>query len=102
MGEACCLLIGASPHDVRQVLDVLGEDPGRQLPAAASWKVPSRALQVSRGIRPWPGALPSSIQHRTADRDRAIADAIDVMLTALDAGSATGVGTGVDESGDDE
>lgn len=41
-------------------------------------------------------------QHRTADRDRAIADAIDVMLTALDAGSDTGVDTGVDESGDHE
>lgn len=40
-------------------------------------------------------------QHRTADRDRTIADAIDVMLTALDAGPETGVGTGVDESEDD-
>lgn len=39
-------------------------------------------------------------QHRTADRDRAIADGIDVMLTALDAGPETGVGTGVDESAD--
>ena len=40
-------------------------------------------------------------QHRTADRDRAIADAIDLMLTGFDAAPETGVGTGIDESGDD-
>jgi hypothetical protein len=39
-------------------------------------------------------------QPRTADWDRAIGDAIDVMLTALDADPETGVGTGVDESAD--
>lgn len=36
-----------------------------------------------------------------ADRDRAIAHAIEVKLTALDAGPETGVGTGVEESADD-
>jgi hypothetical protein len=43
------------------------------------------------------GALPS-LAHRTADRHRTIADAIDVMLTGLDAGSETLVGTGASES----
>jgi integrase len=37
-------------------------------------------------------------QHRTADRDRAIADAIDVMLTGLIAAPETLVGSGVIES----
>lgn len=40
-------------------------------------------------------------QHRTADRDRVIADAIDVMLTGLDAGPETLVGVGAGESGSD-
>src|SRR5665648_338665 len=38
-------------------------------------------------------------QHRTADRDRAIADAIDVMLTGFDELSETLVGTGAGDSG---
>jgi integrase len=40
-------------------------------------------------------------QHRTADRDRVIADAIDVMLTGLDAGTETFAGVGAGESGSD-
>jgi len=37
-------------------------------------------------------------RHRTADRDRAIADAIDVMLTGLVAAPGTLMGTGVVQS----
>ena len=40
-------------------------------------------------------------QHRTADRDRAIVDAIDVMLTRYDECPETLVGTGASESGRD-
>jgi len=40
-------------------------------------------------------------QHRTADRDRAIADAIDVMLTRYDECPETLVGTDASESGGD-
>jgi len=40
-------------------------------------------------------------QHRTADRDRVIADAIDLMLTGLDGGAETLVGVGDGESGSD-
>ena len=40
-------------------------------------------------------------QHRTADRDRAIADAIDVMLTGYDECPETPVGNGANESGGD-
>jgi len=40
-------------------------------------------------------------QHRTADRDRVIADAIDLMLTGLDGGPETLVGVGDGESGSD-
>ena len=40
-------------------------------------------------------------QHCTADRDRAIADAIDVMLTGLDAGPESLVGVGAGESSGD-
>jgi hypothetical protein len=40
-------------------------------------------------------------QHRTADRDRAIADALDVMLVGFDEGSETGLGPGVAESSSD-
>ena len=40
-------------------------------------------------------------QHRTADRDRVIADAIDVMLTGLDAGPETLASVGAGQSGSD-
>lgn len=40
-------------------------------------------------------------QQRTADRDRVIADAIDVMLTGLDASPETLLGVGAGESGSD-
>lgn len=40
-------------------------------------------------------------QHRTADRDRAIADAIDVMLTGYDECPETLIGTGASDSGGD-
>ena len=40
-------------------------------------------------------------QHGTADRDRVIADAIDVMLTGLDAGPETLVGVGARKAGSD-
>ena len=40
-------------------------------------------------------------QHRTADRDRAIADALDVMLVGFDEGFETGLGPGVAEPSSD-
>jgi integrase len=40
-------------------------------------------------------------QHRTADRDHVIADAIDVMLTGLDAGPETLVAVGAGEPDSD-
>jgi len=40
-------------------------------------------------------------QHRTADCDRAIADALDVMLVGFGEGSETGLGPGVAGSGRD-
>ena len=40
-------------------------------------------------------------QHRTADRGRVIADAIDLMLTGLDGGPEVLVGVGAGESGSD-
>jgi hypothetical protein len=40
-------------------------------------------------------------QHRTADRDRVIADAIDVMLTAFDSAPENSGDTMANEPGDD-